>query len=106
MPIGNVRIVISAPADRDLGDIWLAIAPDDAATATRLVRDIGAKLDYWPRIRASVRAVTISAPGRVYWSKVRISFFTKPIKTPDDGPIDEVEVVRVVDGRRDLTSPF
>ena len=24
----------------------------------------------------------------------------------DDGPIDEVEIVRVVDGRRDLTSPF
>jgi toxin ParE1/3/4 len=24
----------------------------------------------------------------------------------DDGPIDEIEIVRVVDGRRDLTRPF
>jgi toxin ParE1/3/4 len=24
----------------------------------------------------------------------------------DDGPISEVEIVRVVDGRRDLTRPF
>jgi toxin ParE1/3/4 len=24
----------------------------------------------------------------------------------DEGPVDEVEVVRVIDGRRDLTRPF
>jgi len=89
-----------------LGDIWLAIAPDDAATATRLVRDIGAKIGLlaaYPRLgprRHDIRSgtrVLVEGPYLILYE-------THP--DTDDGPIDEVEVVRVVDGRRDLTSPF
>jgi toxin ParE1/3/4 len=106
MPAHSVRVVISRPADRDLQEIWLTIAPDDAAAATRLVRTIGAKINLLgsrprlgprrPYIRPAMRAL-VEGPYLILYE-------THP--DTDDGPIDEVEIVRVVDGRRDLTGLF
>ncbi len=39
------------------------------------------------------------------WSKRHISFFLKRAPTLT-GQVDQVEIVRVVDGRRDLTNLF
>jgi toxin ParE1/3/4 len=100
------RVVISPAAESDLEDIWLTIAADDAPTATRIVRAIGAKIGGLaqhprrgprrPDIRPAVRML-VQVP-------YLILFETHP--DTDEGPLDEVEIVRVVDGRRDLTKLF
>jgi toxin ParE1/3/4 len=81
----------------------LAVAVDDPRAATRIVRAIGAKIDalaHHPRrgprrtdIRPGVRML-VEEP-------YLILFETHP--DTDEGPIDEILIVRVVDGRRDLT---
>ncbi len=46
-------VVESPAAERDLEDIWLAIAAENPSAATRLVRAIGAKIErlaVWPII--------------------------------------------------------
>jgi toxin ParE1/3/4 len=100
------RVVISPAAESDLEDIWLTIAADDPVTATRIVRAIGARiggLARHPRLgpcRPDIRpAVRMLVEGPYL-----ILFETRP--DTNDGPIDEVDIVRVVDGRRDLTKLF
>ena len=100
------RVVTSPVAERDLEDIWLTIAADDPSTAMRIVRAIGAKIDSLaehprlgprrPDIRPAVRML-VEGP-------YLILFKTRP--DTNEGPVDEVEIVRVVDGRRDLTRLF
>ncbi|HWF94652.1 MAG TPA: type II toxin-antitoxin system RelE/ParE family toxin [Xanthobacteraceae bacterium] len=93
-------------AESDLEDIWSTIAADDPLTATRIVRTIGAKiggLAQHPRLgprRPDIQpAVRMLVEGPYL-----ILFETHP--DTDVGPIDEVDIVRVVDGRRDLTKLF
>jgi toxin ParE1/3/4 len=100
------QVIILPAADRDLEDIWLTIAADDPPTATRIVRAIGAMIDGLakhprlgprrPDIRSAVRML-VEGP-------YVILFETRP--DTDEGPIDEVDIVRVVDGRRELTKLF
>jgi toxin ParE1/3/4 len=100
------HVVISPVAESDLEDIWLTIAADDPQTAIRIVRTIGTRISdlaQYPRrgprrydIRASVRML-VEGP-------YLILFETQP--DTDEGPIDEVRIVRVVDGRRDLKRLF
>ncbi len=99
-------VVVSPAAARDLEDIWLTIAGDNALAATRLVRAIGAKINHladYPRrgprrpdIRPTARML-VEGPYLVLYE-------THP--DTDEGPIETVEIVRVVDGRRNLTSLF
>lgn len=100
------RVSLSPAAERDLEDIWLTIAADNPGAATRMVRAIGARIDRLtqhprlgprrPDIRPTVRML-VEGP-------YLILFETHP--DTDEGPVDQVEVVRIVDGRRDLTSLF
>ncbi len=97
-------VSLSAAAERDLEDIWLTIAADNPTAATRMVRAIGARIDQLamyprlgprrPEIRPTVRML-VEGP-------YLILFETHP--NTDKGPVDRVEVVRVVHGRRDLTN--
>lgn len=76
-------VLRSPAAERDLEDIWLTIAVDNPAAATRMLRAIAAKIKQLadhPRMG--------SRPDT------------------DDGPIDAVEIIRVADGRRDLAILF
>ena len=100
------RVVRTPAAECDLEDIWLTIAADNPPAATRIVRAIGAKIDRLanhPRLgprRPDIRSATrmlVEGPYLVLDE-------TQP--DTDEGPIDAVEIVRVVDGRRDLTSMF
>jgi toxin ParE1/3/4 len=100
------RVALSPAAEGDLEDIWLTIAVDDPASATRTVQAIGARIDglsQYPRLgprRPDIRPATRMLVVRSYL----VLYETHP--DTDDGPITEVEVVRVVDGRRDLMGPF
>jgi toxin ParE1/3/4 len=100
------RVVISPAAERDLEEIWLTIAADNPQSAGRTVRAIGvkiARLADHPRLgprRGDIRPATRMLVEAPYL----ILFETHP--DIDEGHVDEVEIVRVVDGRRDLSGLF
>jgi toxin ParE1/3/4 len=97
---------MTARAERDLEDIWLTIAAHDTRAATRIVRDIAAKLELltiFPRM--GTRRPDIRPGMRVM---VRRPYLVLHAIYPDadDVAIDTVEIVRIVDGRRDLRRLF
>ncbi len=90
-------------AERDLEDIWLAIAEDNPVAATRMVRAIAARIDrlsHFPRLGGRRRDIAPSARALVEGPYL-ILFEVQP--DTDDGHVEWVEIVRVVDGRRDLS---
>jgi toxin ParE1/3/4 len=84
----------------------LTIAAENLSTATRILRDIASKIDRLaehPRLgprRADIRPAARMLVERPYL----ILFETHP--DTDEGPVDDVEIIRVVDGRRDLARLF
>lgn len=101
-----IRVVISPAADRDLEEIWLTIAADNLGAATRVVQAIGEKIGHLadhPRLgprRPDIR----SAARLLIEGPYLILYETHP--DVDDRPVETIEIVRVVDGRRNLTRPF
>ncbi len=101
-----IAILRSPAAERDLEDIWLTIAADSPAAATRTLQAIAAKIERLadhprmgprrPDIRPAAR-MAVEGPYLVLYE-------THP--DTDDGQVDAVEIVRVVDGRRDLAILF
>jgi toxin ParE1/3/4 len=93
-------------AREDLLVIYELIGLDDPPAAERLltsIEDRASQLVRYPRmgprrtdIRPSLR-ILLDGPYLILYE-------TNP--DTDDGPVEEIEVVRVVDGRRDLTRPF
>ncbi|VTZ21627.1 Plasmid stabilization protein [Methylocella tundrae] len=100
------QVFRSPAAERDLEDIWLTIAADNPAAATRVVQAIGQKIgrlaDH-PRLGPRRPDIRPTARLLIEGSYL-ILYETHP--DVDDRPVDEIEIVRVVDGRRDLTRPF
>jgi toxin ParE1/3/4 len=103
---GIVRVFVTPPAERDPEDIWLAIAVNNEPAATRAHGVIGGRISSLedhprlgprrPEIRPSAR-ILVEGP-------YLILFETRP--DSDDGPIDRIEIVRVIDGRRDLNARY
>jgi toxin ParE1/3/4 len=84
----------------------LTIAADNPPAATRMVRAIGARIDRLAEHpRLGPRRPNIRPTARVLVEGPYLIFFETHPDT-DEGPVDQVEIVRVVDGRRDLTSLF
>jgi toxin ParE1/3/4 len=100
------RIVRSPAAERDLEDIWLTIAAENPSAATRLLRAIGFRIGQLadhPRMgprRSDIRP----AARMLVEGPYLILYETHP--DTDEGTVDKVEIVRVVDGRRDLLRLF
>ena len=100
------RILRTQAAEQDLEDIWLAIAADSPAAASRIVRAIGARIDQLAdHPRLGPRRPDIGPGVRMLVERPYLVLFETHPDT-DEGPVDAVEVVRVVDGRRNLTSLF
>jgi toxin ParE1/3/4 len=99
-------LVFSPAAQSDLEDIWNYIALENEPAATRVIRHIiqrAEMLALAPRIgarRRYIRPRTRALVERPYL----ILYETHP--NTDRGPVDTVEIVRVVDGRRDLRALF
>jgi toxin ParE1/3/4 len=101
-----VELVWSNQARDDLLDIYVMIGLEQPAAAERYLDRIEAKVSLLksqprmgvrrPDIRPSVRML-IEAPYVLLYR-------TKP--DTEEGPIGTVEIVRVVDGRRDLSGIF
>jgi toxin ParE1/3/4 len=100
------RVVIPPAAEHDLEYIWLTIAADNPPTATRILRAIGTRIDRLAdHPRLGPRRTDIRPAARMLVEGPYLILFETHPDT-DEGPIDEVEIVRVVDGRRDLTHLF
>lgn len=95
------RVFRSPAAERD---IWLTIAADNPLAATRVVRAIGARIDQLAdHPRLGPRRPEIQSAARVLVEGPYLILFETHPDT-DEGLVDWVEIVRVVDGRRDLSS--
>jgi toxin ParE1/3/4 len=101
-----VELIWSPQARNDLLNIYLMIGGEHPAAAERYFDRIETKTTLLvsnprlgvrrPDIRRSARML-VEAPYLILYE-------TRP--DTDDGPIEAVEIVRVVDGRRDLRSLF
>ncbi len=96
------RVDLSPAAECDLEEIWLAIAADSPHAATRVVRAVGARIDQLAdHPRLGPRRLDLQVRARVLVEGPYLVLYETHPDT-DDGPIDWVGIVRVVDGRRDL----
>jgi toxin ParE1/3/4 len=87
-------------------DVYLTIGLDNPPAAERAFVTIEAKTELlasYPHI--GPRRPEIGPSARLLVEKPYLVLYETHPDT-DSGPIDEVEVVRVIDGRRDLTSLF
>lgn len=100
------ELVWSNQARTDLLDIYLLIGLEQPAAAERYLDRIEAKAELLrsqprigvrrPDIRRSMRLL-VETPYLLHYR-------TEP--DTDDGPVERVEIIRVVDGRRDLRAIF
>jgi toxin ParE1/3/4 len=101
-----IRVVYSLQAKEELRDIWRYIADENEPAADRIVLAVGKKIDmlrHYPRLgprRPDIReAARLLIEGHYL-----VLYETHP--DTDEGPVDWVEVVSIVDGRRDLSELF
>ena len=96
------RVFRSPAAERDMEEIWLTIAADNPSAATRVVRAIGARIDQLAdHPRLGPRRPDIQRAARVLVEGPYLILFETHPDT-DEGLVERVEIVRVIDGRRDL----
>lgn len=97
-----VRLIRTAAAERDLQDIWLVIATDNPDAATSMLRRLGKRIErlaQFPRLGNRRPDIAPSARALVEGPYL-ILFETEP--DTDEGPVEWVEIVRVMDTRRNL----
>ncbi len=100
------RIVISPAAEADIEEIWLTIATNNAGAASRVIHAIARKvrlLEQNPRL--GVHRPDIAPTLRMLVERPFLVLYELQPDTPD-GAVQIVEVVRIVDGRRDLSTLF
>lgn len=89
-------------AERDLEDIWLAIATNNPVAADRMIRAIAARIErlsHFPRL--GTRRTDIAPSARMLVEGPYLILFEVQPDT-DEGTVEFVEIVRVVDARRNL----
>jgi toxin ParE1/3/4 len=87
-------------------EIYIAIGIDNSDAAERLYTAMESKVNLLvnhPRL--GVRRPEIQRSARILMEGAYLILYEAHPDT-DDGPIESVEIVRVVDGRRDLSRPF
>lgn len=101
-----VDLVWTRQAREDLIEIYTYIGLDNPSAAERIFAAVRAKAELlatYPRL--GVRRPEIRPPARMLIEgPYLILYETHP--DSDDSNIDEVEIVRIVDGRRNLKSLF
>jgi toxin ParE1/3/4 len=102
----KARLLWSPQAREDLLDIYVFIGADNPDAAERLYTAIEEKTDLLIRDpRLGVRRSEIAPSARMLvQGPYLILYETYP--DSDDAAIKTVEIVRIVDGRRDLRRPF
>jgi len=101
-----IKLVWSNQAREDLLDIYVLIGLEDPAAAERYFDRIDAKIEILqsqPRI--GVRRPDIRAGMRMLVEAPYVILYRIEPDT-DDGPVTAVEIIRIIDGRRDLAHLF
>ncbi|MFO1101074.1 MAG: type II toxin-antitoxin system RelE/ParE family toxin [Xanthobacteraceae bacterium] len=101
-----IKLVWSNQAREDLLDIYVLIGVEDPAAAERYFDRIDAKIEILqsqPRI--GVRRPDIRAGMRMLVEAPYVILYRIEPDT-DDGPVTAVEIIRIIDGRRDLAHLF
>ena len=102
----SVELVWSPQAREDLLDIYVYIGMDNPDAAERLYTAIETTADHLAQLpRLGTRRPAIFASARILIEGPYLILYETYPDT-DEGAIERVEIVRVVDGRRDLTRPF
>jgi len=96
------ELVWTPQARTDLIDIYLAIGIEQPAAAERYLMRMEQKAELLiNQPRLGVRRSDIRPAARMLIESPYVLLYETEPDT-DDGPIETVEIVRVVDGRRDL----
>lgn len=101
-----IKLVWSNQAREDLLDIYVLIGLKDPAAAERYFDRIDAKIEILQsRPRIGVRRPDIRAGMRMLVEAPYVILYRIEPDT-DDGPVTAVEIIRIIDGRRDLAHLF
>ncbi|WP_434721715.1 type II toxin-antitoxin system RelE/ParE family toxin [Mesorhizobium sp. RIZ17] len=101
-----VEVVWSPAARVDLIDIYVTIGSESTRAADRYydwIEDRALQLADQPRL--GVRRPDIRAATRMLVAAPFVLLY-ETIPDTDNGPVELVEIIRVVDGRRDLSRLF
>jgi toxin ParE1/3/4 len=102
----SIDLVWSPQAREDLLDIYVYIGVENPVAAERLYSAIEAaigRLAKHPRL--GVRRPSIFPSTRVLIEGPYLILYENDPDT-EEGPLNRIEIVRIVDGRRDLTRSF
>ena len=102
----SAELIWSPQAREDLLDIYIYIGLDNATAAEKLYIAIEATAEHLAELPLlGTRRPEISATARIL---IKGSYLILYEMHPDidEEQVERVEIVRVVDGRRDLTRPF
>ena len=103
-----IRVVYTRRAEDELRAIWRDIAEDNGneSAADRILLAIGEKIDLLrDHPRLGPRRSDIADGARLLIEgHFLVLYQTHP--DTDEGPVEAVEIVSIVDGRRDLTELF
>jgi toxin ParE1/3/4 len=101
-----VEIIWRPEAHENLMDVFLTIAEDNVRAAERVVREIEERVRLLARNpRMGVRRPWIGSSARILVRGVYVIVYEIKPDT-DDGVVDEVDVISIVHGHRDMTSMF
>ncbi|HEY2136976.1 MAG TPA: type II toxin-antitoxin system RelE/ParE family toxin [Xanthobacteraceae bacterium] len=101
-----IRVVYTRQANEELRAIWRYIADENEPAADRIVLAIGQRIEMLRHHqRIGVRRPDIREAARLLIEGHYLVLY-EAHPDADDGPVDWVEVVSIVDGRRDLTELF
>jgi toxin ParE1/3/4 len=100
------RLSWSRQAREELLDIYVMIGLASPAAAERLYNKIEAKVQRLARFpRLGPRRPEIGPSTRILIEGAYLILY-ETVPDSNEGPIDRVDIVRVIDGRRDLRQPF
>jgi len=102
----GIRLIWSPEARKDLLDIYVVIGNDSPAAAERFYTAIENKAEALVRHpRLGPRRPDIGASARVLVEGPYLILF-ETVPDTDEGPIERVEILRVIDGHRDVKNLF
>ena len=97
-----IELIWSNQARADLSDIYLLIGLEQPAAAERYLDRIETRLELLrSQPRMGVRRSDIRPSVRMLVETPYVLLY-RTIPDSDEGPVDAVEVIRVIDGRRNL----
>ena len=100
------QVIPSPSAEADLRGIWHDIAWDNPAAASRVLKAIGARIHQLAdNPRLGPKRTDLLPRARVLVEGPYLILYEIHPDTVDSA-VDVVEIVRIVDSRRDLSKPF